>query len=29
MGGAYNFHFDEALLREAQTGWVIKDWTEL
>jgi hypothetical protein len=29
MGGAYNFHFDEALLREAQTGWVIKHWTEL
>jgi len=29
MGGGYQFHFDEALLREAQTGWVIKDWTEL
>jgi hypothetical protein len=29
MGGSYNFHFDEALLREAQTGWVIRDWTEL
>ena len=29
MGGSYSFHFDEALLKEADPGYVIVSWNEL
>jgi len=29
MNGSYNFHFDEALLKEASPGYVIVSWNEI
>ena len=29
MNGAFNFHFDEALLKEGQPGYVISRWDEI